>query len=162
MEECLRRLSAIVAGQMGINKGNAPGAGAAGGLGWALMQCCGAVMESGIGYVLDAAHFDDALEGACLVITGEGRLDGQTATGKAPVGIAGRASMRGIPAAAIAGTLGEGYEAVYALGICCAIGIAPGPMTLADAMANAEELIERAAARLARIIGVGRLLGGDA
>jgi glycerate kinase len=162
MDRCLRRLAEAVAAQPEMHGGDAlsPGAGAAGGLGWALMQCCGAVMRPGIDVVLDAARFEEALEGAGLVITGEGRLDAQTAMGKAPAGVAKRAARLGVPVAAIAGALGEGHEAVYAAGIDCAAGIAPGPMALEEAMDRAEELIEKAAARLARTIGAGMRIGG--
>lgn len=161
MDGCLHRLADVIAREMGMDHRNAPGAGAAGGLGWALLQCCGAAMRPGIELVLEAAGFDAALHGAGMVITGEGSLDGQTAMGKVPVGVAARAAARGVPVAVIAGTLGKGHEAVFSLGINCAIGITPGPMELGDAMERAEELIEKAAARLARIIGMGMNLGVD-
>jgi glycerate kinase len=159
MDNSLGRLAATVARGMGLDRSGSPGAGAAGGLGWALLQCCGAEMRPGIGVVLDAAGFDTLLADAGLIITGEGSLDGQTAMGKVPVGIARRVAGTGIPVAVIAGSLGVGHEAVYSMGIDCAIGIAPGPMSLAEAMANAEELIEKAAMRLARIVNIGRRVG---
>jgi glycerate 2-kinase len=159
MDECLKRLAGVAAKQMGFDKSGIPGAGAAGGLGWALLQCCGAVMKPGIDVMLDVAGFDAALEGAGLVITGEGSLDGQSAMGKAPAGIAKRATAAGVPVAAIAGTLGCGHEAVYDIGIQCAIGIAPGPISLPEAMGRAEELIGKAASRLARIVSLGKRVG---
>jgi glycerate kinase len=156
MDKCLARLSAVVSRDMGIKRGEASeGSGAAGGLGWALMQCCGAAMRPGIEVVLDAVRFDGALAGAGLVITGEGRMDGQTAMGKAPAGVAARAKRLGIPVVALAGSLGEGYEAVYSAGIDCVMSIAPGPMELYDMMAGAEALLEGAAARLAKAMDVG-------
>lgn len=163
MDKCLKRLSDIVNCDRAIERGEASegsGEGAAGGLGWALIRCCGAEMRPGIGVVLDAARFDETLEGSGLVITGEGRLDAQTAMGKAPAGVAERAKRKGVPVAAIAGALGEGHEAVYAMGIDCAMSILPGPMAAEEAMARAEELIEKAAARLARIMGAGLRIGG--
>ena len=159
MDSCLRRLSDVVAAAMGCDRSKDPGAGAAGGLGWSLTQCCGARMRPGIDIVLDAAGFEEALDGAGLVITGEGSLDGQSAMGKTPVGVAARARKRGVPVAAIAGTLGRGHEAVYDMGIDCAAGIAPGPMPLEDAMGRAEELIWQASARLARAIRLGQAMG---
>ena len=162
MDSCLMRLAGVAARQTGRDMSAVPGAGAAGGLGWALMACLGAQMKPGIDVVLDAALFDAALDGAGLVITGEGSLDGQTAMGKVPVGIAKRAEGRGVPVAVIAGSLGEGHEAVFGMGISSALGIVPGPMALRDAMDNAEELIERAAARLARIICTGKRVGKKA
>lgn len=85
-----------------------PGAGAAGGIGGALHALLGARLESGIDLVLDAAGFDTLLAGADLVITGEGRLDGQTARGKAAAGILRRAEQRGIPVAAVCGRVAPG------------------------------------------------------
>ena len=159
LDACLSRLASVMAAESGFDCSAMPGAGAAGGMGWALLQCCGAKMRPGIDVVLEAAGFDEKLNGAGLIITGEGSLDGQTAMGKVPVGVAARAKEKNVPVAVIAGTLGKGHEAVYSMGIGCAIGIAPGPMKLADAMGRAEELVEQAAARLARIIRVGMAMG---
>ena len=85
-----------------------PGAGAAGGIGGALHALLGARLESGIDLVLDAAGFDALLAGADLVITGEGRLDGQTARGKAAAGILRRAQLQGVPVAAVCGRVAPG------------------------------------------------------
>jgi glycerate kinase len=85
-----------------------PGAGAAGGIGGALHALLGARLESGIDLVLDAAGFDTLLAGADLVITGEGRLDGQTVRGKAAAGILRRAQQLGVPVAAVCGRVAEG------------------------------------------------------
>ena len=82
------------------------GAGAAGGVGYALAGVLGAKLEPGIDAVLDAVGFDRALEQADLVLTGEGKLDRQSLRyGKAPVGIARRCAARGVPVIALAGTL---------------------------------------------------------
>ncbi len=159
LDACLAKLASVSAAGMGFDRSASPGAGAAGGMGWALLQYCGAKMRPGIDVVLEAAGFEEKLNGAGLIITGEGSLDGQTAMGKVPVGVAARAREKNVPVAVIAGTLGKGHEAVYSMGIGCAIGIPPGPMALAAAMEHAEELVEQAAARLARIIRVGIGLG---
>jgi glycerate 2-kinase len=155
MDNCLKKLAEVAAAKQSMDRSTAAGAGAAGGLGWALMQCCGAKMKPGIDMVLDAAGFDSKLAGADLVITGEGSLDGQSAMGKVPAGIAARAAKFGVPVAAIAGALGEGHEALYGMGISCAIGITARPMALQDAMENAETYIEQAAERLARMVAMG-------
>jgi len=84
------------------------GYGAAGGIGWALHTMLGAQLESGIDLVLDAAGFDTLLRDAALVITGEGRLDGQTARGKAAAGILRRAQRAGVPVAAVCGRIAPG------------------------------------------------------
>lgn len=159
MDMCLKKLSEVAAAQMGFDRSESPGAGAAGGVGWALMQCCGASMRPGIELVLDAAGFDKMLSGAGLVVTGEGSVDGQTAMGKALSGIAGRAQDSGVPVAVIAGSLGRGHEAIFDIGMDCALSIVPGPMPLHEAMERAEQLLEDAAARLARAILLGQRLG---
>ena len=80
-----------------------PGAGAAGGLGYAFVTFLGARLKRGVDMVLDAIGFDKMIEGADLVITGEGRIDAQTLTGKTPYGVLQRASRQGIPVMALAG-----------------------------------------------------------
>ena len=119
----LRRWAAVVADATGADRSRAPGAGAAGGVGFAALAVLGAERRPGIGLVLDLADFDAALDGAALVITGEGSLDTQTLAGKAPMGVAQAAARRGIPVVAVAGrsTLtedelaGAGIGAVYTL-----------------------------------------------
>ena len=89
-------------------KAGISGAGAAGGIGWALHTMLDAQLENGIDLVLDAAGFDALLADATLVITGEGRLDGQTARGKAAAGILRRAQRAGVPVAAVCGRIAPG------------------------------------------------------
>jgi len=109
----LRRWAAVVAEATGTDWSRAPGAGAAGGVGFAALAVLGAEPHPGIGLVLDLAGFGAALDGAALVITGEGSLDTQTLAGKAPMGVAQAAARRGIPVVAVAGrsTLTEGERA---------------------------------------------------
>ena len=91
-----------------------PGAGAAGGLGAALGGVLGATMKSGIDAVLEAVGFDALLEGASLVVTGEGRIDSQSVRfGKVPVGVARHCAAHGVPVAAIVGGIGEGAEELF-------------------------------------------------
>jgi glycerate kinase len=99
----LRRWAAVVAAATGTDRSQAPGAGAAGGVGFAALAVLGAQARPGIGLVLDLVDFDAALDGAALVIIGEGSLDTQTLAGKAPVGVARAAARRGIPVVAVAG-----------------------------------------------------------
>lgn len=93
-----------------------PGAGAAGGCG-ALLAALGATIRPGAQVVLDALHFAERIEGAALIITGEGRIDAQTAQGKAPFAVARAARRAGIPCVAIAGqaTIAEGFDEVRTL-----------------------------------------------
>ena len=135
-----------------------PGAGAAGGLGFGLMAFCGASLESGIDLVLDSLGFDESLEGASLVITGEGKIDGQSIRGKVPVGIAARAKKKGLPVLAICGDIGPGVEVLYDYGIDSVMSTVNGAMPLSEAMARSSELLEEAAERAFRMIMIGKRL----
>jgi len=127
------------------------GAGAAGGLGFGLLVFCGATLGSGAARVLDLLDFDRLLEGADLVLTAEGRLDGQTLAGKAPLLVAERARRLGIPCLALAGELGPGLKGLHEAGISAAVGLCPGPLTLTEAMARSEELLAATAEQIGRI-----------
>lgn len=94
-----------------------PGAGAAGGLGGGAIAFLGAELKPGIEIVLDMVGFDGLLQGADMVFTGEGKIDGQSLNGKAVIGVARRASRSGVPVIAVGGDLGEGIEAVYQEGV---------------------------------------------
>lgn len=131
-----------------------PGAGAAGGLGAGLIAFAGAQLRSGIGMVCEVLGFDGYLEGADLVITGEGRADRSTIYDKAPVGVARRAQARGVPTIMLTGSLGPGYQELYQHGIASIVCIADGPMSLAQSLKRTEELLEDAAERAMRLIEV--------
>ena len=111
----------------------AEGAGAAGGLGYALQAVLGARLRAGIDMVLDAMHFDQIISGSDLVITGEGRIDYQTVMGKAPSGVLQRAAKQGIPVVAIGGSVEE-CEALQQSGFAAILPVVSGPMTLEHAM----------------------------
>lgn len=117
------------------------GAGAAGGLGAAFSAFCGAKLERGIDLVLDAIRLDEALEGVDLVITGEGRMDAQSAFGKAPVGVSRRSKERGIPAVAVVGSRAENLGGVYEAGVDLVIPVPIGPMTLEECMSGVSTLL---------------------
>jgi glycerate kinase len=97
--------------------GNIAGAGAAGGLGVALVAFCGAKITPGIDAVLDAINLEDCMGEMDLVITGEGRMDGQSVNGKAPIGVARRAQRHGVPVIAIVGSRADDIDLVYDEGI---------------------------------------------
>ena len=148
----LARFAALAAAATGRDVGDTPGAGAAGGLGAGLLLFCRAELRSGIDALLDAADFDRRAADADLVLTGEGRIDGQSAYGKAPVGVARRVKALGdIPVIAVAGGVGPGAEAVYACGIDALCSIAPGPISLEEAMAEGPALLADAAERVMRL-----------
>jgi glycerate kinase len=94
-------------------------------------------LKPGVDLVAEQAGLMTALEGADLVITGEGSMDGQSLRGKVPVGVARMARERGVPCIVLAGRLGVGYEAAHDLGITAAFSIAPGPASLETSLANA-------------------------
>ncbi|WP_238402945.1 glycerate kinase [Paenibacillus mesophilus] len=135
-----------------------PGAGAAGGLGAGLLAFCNAELKPGIRVIMELAGFERAAEGASLVITGEGRTDGQTAFGKVPAGIADAAGRAGVPVVCLSGGLGEGSEALYEHGIAALFSIANRPMTLDEAMRGADTLLAEAAENIVRLYraGMGR------
>ena len=136
-----------------------PGAGAAGGLGAALGGVLKAKLQSGIDAVLDAVDFDKKLSGVSLAVTGEGRIDGQSVRfGKVPVGVAKRCALKGIPAVAIVGGIGEGAEGLFDLCESTIQTTVSGPMTLEKAMSDAPALYEQAAERLFRAIRIGMSL----
>ena len=133
-----------------------PGSGAAGGLGFGLRVFCGARLLPGAELVLEMLDFDRQLAGAELVLTAEGRLDSQTLAGKAPALVAARAKQAGIPCIAIAGSLEPGLPGLADRGFTTTLSLCPGPLSLADAMARAEELLEAAAEQVVRIFLAGR------
>ncbi len=136
-----------------------PGAGAAGGLGAALGGVLKAKLQSGIDAVLDAVDFDKKLSGVSLAVTGEGRIDGQSVRfGKVPVGVAKRCALKGIPAVAIVGGIGEGAEGLFDLCESTIQTTVSGPMSLEKAMSDAPALYEQAAERLFRAIRIGMSL----
>lgn len=152
LDSALARLADISAGLMGSDTRDIPGAGAAGGLGYALVQFLNARMAPGIDLVLEAVRFDEQLEGAHLVITGEGRMDGQSLSGKTPVGVARWAKRHKLPVIAVCGSIGAGAEGVHVVGIDALFSVVPGVCTLDQAMANAALNLERTAAQIARTL----------
>ncbi|HBS59533.1 MAG TPA: glycerate kinase [Firmicutes bacterium] len=140
----------------GRNIAQCPGAGAAGGLAAGLLFFTQAQLRRGIDIVLETTEFSRLVKNADLVITGEGQTDGQTAFGKAPVGVARAAKAGGVPVVCLAGALGPGAENVLVRGIDALMSITAQPMALAECMRQGATLIEAATARLCRLIAVGR------
>lgn len=135
-----------------------PGAGAAGGLGMGLAGFTGAGLRSGIEAVLHASGFEDRLKWADIVITGEGRIDEQSAYGKVPTGISKYAVKHHVPVIAVAGCIGKGADTVYAHGIDTIESCVYAPGTLEDALFNAASNVEAAAERVMRGVNVGMKL----
>lgn len=129
---------------------NLPGAGAAGGLGAGLIAFCNAQLKSGVEAILDMFDYENKVSDVDLVITGEGQIDFQTLHGKVPVGVARRSKKYQVPVIALVGSIGNGYEAVYESGIDAVYSIVNRPMTLDEAMENADLLLEACAADVYR------------
>lgn len=128
------------------------GAGAAGGLGAALMLFLKAQPRRGIESVLELVHFDERIADVDYVITGEGATDWQSCYGKVLHGIGTHCNAKGIPAFAIVGSMGKGAEDIFEHGIESIVTTVNAPMSLDCAMQNAEALYKSAANRLFRII----------
>jgi glycerate 2-kinase len=126
-----------------------PGAGAAGGVGFAALAFLAADFRPGIGYLLDLLGFHDLLQGARLVITGEGSLDEQTLRGKAPAGVAAAAAKAGVPVVAVCGRRTLGDDELNAAGITAAYALTDLEPDPAVCMSNAGPLLERLARRVA-------------
>ena len=144
--------------EFGIDMDEEPGAGAAGGLGAALLSFLRAELRSGIETVLDLIEFDKKLEGVSLVVTGEGRTDWQSAFGKVMQGVGRRCLRQGVPAVAIVGSMGDGAEQIFDYGIESMITTVNGVMPLEEALERAEELYLGAARRLFRMLRAARSL----
>ncbi|MPY99557.1 MAG: glycerate kinase [Actinophytocola sp.] len=158
LDAALARWNEVLARDAGVDAATAtlPGAGAAGGVGFAALAVLGATLRPGIEYLLDLVGFHQHLAGASLVVTGEGSLDEQTLRGKAPAGVAAAAREAGAPVVAIAGQCLLPREALRAAGFVAAyalIDIEPDPRRC---VAEAGPLLERLAEhRLAAIIDTG-------
>ena len=132
-----------------------PGAGAAGGIGAALHAFAGAELARGIDAVLSLVRFDELIQDADLVITGEGRVDAQSAFGKVIHGVATRAKAANVPVVVIAGGVGEGAEAVYELGVSAIVPLPDAPIPLDDCIRDAAELMSKAADRAFALMRIG-------
>ena len=139
---------------LGVDQREIKGAGAAGGLGFALVAYLQATLRSGIDLVLEAVNLEGALQGADLVVTGEGRLDHQTAMGKAPIGVAKLAKKHGIKVIAFAGSVTKDARVCNEKGIDAYFPIVRGVTTLEEAIKkeNAKENLKAAAEQVFRLL----------
>ncbi|PCD00696.1 glycerate kinase [Halopseudomonas pelagia] len=156
LDRALGHFANVLAKTISVDLRHEPGVGAAGGLGFAAAAVLHARFRPGIELVAELSGLAQAVQGADLVITGEGRLDGQSLHGKTPVGVARIAKAAGVPVIALAGSLGEGYQRLYEAGIDAAFSLTPGPMVLQEAMAGAASQLQARAADIARLWRVAR------
>ena len=144
--------------QLGKDVTTIAGAGAAGGMGAALIAFFDAQLRSGIDIVMTAVRLQEQLQNADLVITGEGRIDGQTAFGKTPVGVSRLAKTVNLPVIAFCGCLGEGHEAVYAEGVDAVFPILSTLGDLDDVLASGTDNIRRTTVNAFQVMKIGSQL----
>ena len=158
LDAALKRLAEVIKRDLGVEVEHLPGAGAAGGLGAGLVAFTGATLAPGAEMVMKALDLDERLQGATLVITGEGRLDSQTARfGKGPAAVARHARNAGIPVIGIGGSLAD--ETELALLFDAFESTVTEPIGLEQALAEARERLTRAASRAMRSLRAGNRLG---
>lgn len=135
-----------------------PGSGAAGGIGFILQSLVDVEFKSGLDLVLEMSDFHKHLTDTDLVITGEGKIDGQSLLGKVPVGLSRIAKEKGIPVVAIAGGIGENTDMLKQEGIAAILSIVDGPMTIEEAMLSGKSLLYKATKRMMQLIRIGENL----
>lgn len=155
LEEGMKKYASVAEAATNKSVSGFSGAGAAGGLGFALMAFLNARLKPGIETVLDLIDFDNKLQSASLVITGEGRMDWQSSFGKVPSGVGKRCQKAGVPAVAVVGGLLPGYESIYNTGIMTVVTTVNGVMSMDEAIERCEELYEDAAYRLLKAVKCG-------
>lgn len=151
LDAALDRLGAVVLAQTGIEIRHLPGGGAAGGTGAALAAFLQAEVRSGIEVMIEAVGLERRLARADLVITGEGRLDEQTLSGKVIAGVGRAAASQGVPVVALCGGLALSGAELARLGVAAGFSIVPGPCTLEEAMTRTAEWTADAAERAMRL-----------
>ena len=159
LDKALANLASVIERDLGVEVRALPGGGAAGGLGAGLVAFAGAEIRSGPSLVLQLLRFDEFLESADLVLTGEGRIDRQIEFGKAISGVALLAEKHEVPVIAFTGCLEEEEDKLAERGISAVVPIAPGPVSEQDSVARAGELLQAAAERAMRLLALGRGLG---
>lgn len=152
LDSNLEHLATIINNQMNMNVLQIPGGGAAGGLGAGLVAFANGHLQSGFDIVSKQTGLEEAIAKCDLVITGEGRIDGQTAQGKTPWGVAQIAKKYNKPVIGIAGSLGEGFSDLYEQGFQSLFSIAQGPASLQYCIENANNLLKTTAEQVFRII----------
>jgi glycerate kinase len=152
LDKGLKQFATVIHSTMGHDIDAIPGAGAAGGLGGGFLAFLPATLKPGIQMVLEALDFDSRIQNACLIITGEGKLDRQTGMGKTPSGVLNAGKRQQVPVVAIGGAVEE-TDALLQQGFLAVMSIQPGPVSLEKAMDKtfASEQIERIVEQIIRL-----------
>jgi glycerate kinase len=148
----LKHLARVIKHDLKVDIESVPGSGAAGGLGAGLMAFLGARLRPGIDIVIDSVKLEQKLKGCSLVITGEGRMDGQTVFGKTPFGVAKVARKLGIPVIAISGSVGEDVGKVRSIGIKAYFSALQEPVQETDLPARGPDMLVDCAEQVARLM----------
>jgi len=156
LDRYLKNFASLVRRDLQRDVESVPGVGAAGGMGAAFLAFTNARLRPGIHIVMEAIKLDQHLADAALVITGEGKIDGQTIYGKAPIGVARQAQKAGIPVIAFAGSLGEGVELVRVHGIRACFSIVNRPCSLETALIDAKQNLRMTATSVAEVMALGK------
>ncbi|TNH17479.1 glycerate kinase [Halomonas sp. BL6] len=151
LDRALGHFADLTAKALGRDDRELPGAGAAGGMGFAAHCFLNATLTPGIEMIMQQANVDRLLNEADVVITGEGRLDGQSLAGKTPIGVARAAKRQGKPVIVLAGSLGDGWQACTDEGVTAAFALADGLMTLEQALPRTAELLADRCESIARL-----------
>lgn len=151
LDQALHHFATIIQQQHNLDIRHHAGAGAAGGMGGGLLTLPNVTLKAGVQIVIEAVNLAEAVRDADLVITGEGRMDAQSAHGKAPIGVAGVAKQFGKPVIAIVGCLREDYEVVYQHGIDAVFPIIRQLGTLETVLANGHYNLISAAQNIAKL-----------
>lgn len=155
LDENLSHYGEVVKKELGKDISTIPGAGAAGGLGAGLIAFLDGDLRRGVDVVIETVQLELAMENASLVITGEGKIDNQTAYGKTPLGVAKVAKKFGVPVIGIAGMVDYCVEDNH--GLDAVFSIVPGPISSSEAMERAEKYTEALAKNIAELIQIGNL-----
>jgi len=158
LDKGLKNMAEVIVDCIGIKIANVPGSGAAGGLGAGLMAFCGAKLRAGVDIVIDSVGLAAKVRKCDLVITGEGRMDGQTVYGKTPAGVAKVAKKLKKPLIAICGSAGVGVEKVHSIGIGAYFTALNEPLAEEDLPAKGPALLEACACEVARLLALGKAL----
>jgi glycerate kinase len=152
LDACLGHFALLIKRDLNQDIEQLPGAGAAGGMGAALVAFLHAALRPGVEIVIELTGFRKLVQSADLVITGEGRIDGQSIFGKAPVGIAQVAKEYGVPVIAFAGSLGTDVDVVREHGIDAVFSVVNAPCTLEEALSKAGDNVRKAVYNVAAVI----------
>jgi glycerate kinase len=151
LDAALGNYAEVIRKDLGRDVETVPGAGAAGGLGAGLMALLGGKLVSGIQLVLKVLRFEEQVQGADLVFTGEGKFDAQSAFGKVPVGVGRICRGLGVPVVVLAGTVTLDSDVLHGEGITASFSVLNQPLSLEEAMAQTAELVEFQAAQVMRL-----------